>query len=78
MIITKNLTIGGKKFTKKYSDKNAYIENESGNQYSEAIDLVEYSHEYLETDILIEGETGDLTVQDTLSMLNELGVETDD
>lgn len=35
MIITKNLTIGGKKFTKKYSDKNAYIENESGNQYSE-------------------------------------------
>ena len=30
MIITETLTIGGKDFTKKYSDKNVYIENESG------------------------------------------------
>ena len=29
-------------------------------------------------DILIPDPTGDLTVADTLSMLNELGVETDD
>ncbi len=78
MIITKNLTVGGKKFTKKYSDKNVYIENESGNQYSEAIDPADYPREYVETDIPIEGDTGDLTVADTLSMLNELGVETDD
>lgn len=30
------------------------------------------------TIIPIEGDTGDLTVGDTLEMLNELGVETDD
>lgn len=81
MIITENLTIGGKDFTKKYSDKNVYIENESGQRYAEAIDLVDHPHTYTETDIPIDdGEepTGDLTVGDTLEMLNELGVSTDD
>lgn len=81
MIITENLTIGSKDFTKKYSDKNVYIENESGQQYTEAIDLVEYPHAYTETDIPIDGgeePTSDLTVDDTLEMLNELGVDTDD
>ena len=57
MIITENLTIGGKDFTKKYSDKNVYIEIESGQQYAEAIDLVDYPHTYTETDIPIEGDT---------------------
>ena len=33
MIITEDLTIGGKDFTKKYSDKNVYIENESGQHF---------------------------------------------
>ena len=56
MIITENLTIGGKDFTKKYSDKNVYIENESGQQYAEAIDLVDYPHTYTETDNPIEEE----------------------
>jgi 5-enolpyruvylshikimate-3-phosphate synthase len=78
MIITENLTIGGKDFTKKYSDKNVYIENENSQQYSEAIDLVDYLREYTETDIPIEKETGDLTVSDTLQMMNQMGVETDD
>ena len=78
MIITENLTIGGKDFTKKYSDKNVYIENENGQQYAEAIDLVDYPHEYTETDIPIDGDTDDLTVGDTLQMLKQLGVETDD
>lgn len=78
MIITENLTIGGKDFTKKYSNKNVYIENESGQRYSEAIDLVDHPHDYTETDIPIEGETGNLTVDDTLQMLGELGVDTDD
>jgi hypothetical protein len=63
MIITENLTIGGKDFTKKYSDKSVYIENESGQQYAEAIDLVDYPHAYTETDIPIEGDTGDDTEQ---------------
>ena len=56
MIITENLTIGGKDFTKKYSDKNVYIENESGQQYAEAIDLVNHPHTYAETDIPIDIE----------------------
>ena len=77
MIITETLTIGGKDFTKKYSDKNVYIENESGQRYAEAIDLVDYPHTYTETDIPIEREE-DLTIQDTLTMLGELGVDTDD
>ena len=78
MIITENLTIGSKDFTKKYSDKNVYIENERGQQYSEAIDLVEYPHTYTETEIPIEGDTDELTVDDTLAMLNELGVDVND
>ena len=78
MIIAENLSIGSKDFTKKYSDKNVYIRNESGQQYAEAIDLVDYPHTYTETEIPIEGETGDLTVDDTLAMLNELGVDVND
>lgn len=78
MIITKELIIGDQDFTKKYSDKNVYVENENGQQYSEAIDLVDHPHTYTETDIPIEGDTGELTVGDTLEMLNELGVDTDD
>lgn len=63
MIITENLTISGKDFTKKYSDNNVYIENESGQRYAEAIDLVEYPHDYTETDTPIEEDTGDDTEQ---------------
>lgn len=68
MIITENLTIGSKDFTRKYSDKNVYIENESGQRYAEAIDLVDHPHDYTETDIPIEGDTGGLTVGDTLQI----------
>lgn len=81
MIIPENLTIGGKDFTKKYSDKHVYIKNESGQRYAEAIDLVDYPHDYTETDIPIdvgEESKGDLTVSDTLQMLNQMGVSTDD
>lgn len=63
MIITENLTIGSKDFTKKYSDKNVYIENESGQQYAEAIDLADHPHTYTETDIPIEGDTDTETAQ---------------
>ena len=56
MIITENLTIVGKDFTKKYSDKNVYIENESGQQYAEAIDVENAPYTYTETDIPIDVE----------------------
>ena len=50
---------------------------------SEATDPSEFGRTYTETDIPTENEPTpepetDLTVADTLEMLNELGVETDD
>ena len=69
----------GVKLYRTYSDNNLIIKKDGTNElYSEAIDIRNIGFTYTETDIPIEGETGDLTVQDTLSMLNELGVETDD
>lgn len=51
--------------------------------YDEAIDVENAPYTYTETDIPAESEAApqpetDLTVTDTLKMLNELGVETDD
>ena len=62
-----------------YSDRNVMIQkNGTEEVYSEAIDVENSGYTYTETDIPVEGKTGDLTVQDTLSMLSELGVDTDD
>ena len=76
MIKTEQLTINDRQFTKTYSDAGFMIERD-GVQYSEAIDLSEFGGTYTEADIPIEGD-GELTVSDTLNMLNELGVNTDD
>lgn len=54
------------------------IQDDTGVLYSSAIDIETAGHSYTETDTPVEGETGDLTVNDTLEMLNELGVDTDD
>lgn len=62
-----------------YSDRNMMIQKDDTDEiYSEAIDVENSGFTYTETDIPIEGDTGDLTVNDTLQMLNELGVDTDD
>lgn len=62
-----------------YSDRNMMIQKDGTEGiYSEAIDVENSGFTYTETDIPIEGETVDLTVNDTLEMLNELGVNTDD
>lgn len=76
MIITEQLTINNRQFTKTYSDSGFYIEHD-GAQYSEAIDPAEFGRTYTETDIPIEGE-GDLTVTDALEMLSEMGVDVND
>lgn len=87
MIVTEQLIINDKQFTKTYSDQNMMIERD-GVQYSEAIDPTEFGRTYTETDIPIEpvdptaeaekkAET-DLTVSDTLEMLGELGVDVSD
>jgi hypothetical protein len=76
MIVKENLEIGGKAFVKVYSDAGFYIERD-GEKYAEAIDPADIVREYTETDEPIESET-ELTVEDTLGMLNEMGVNTDD
>lgn len=87
MIVTEQLIINDKQFTKTYSNQNMMIERD-GVQYSEAIDPTEFGRTYTETDIPIEpvdptaeaekkAET-DLTVSDTLEMLGELGVDVSD
>ena len=64
MIVTENLTIGGKDFTKKYSDKNVYIrQDQTGIEYSEAIDPSEFGRTYTETDIPVEAEATTETEQ---------------
>lgn len=76
MIITEQMTIKNKQFTKTYSDSGFMVELD-GAQYSEAIDPAEFGRTYTETDIPIEGE-GDLTVTDALEMLSEMGVNVND
>lgn len=47
--------------------------------YSEAVDVEGSGYSYAETDIPIElSEPEELTIDDTLEMLKELGVDTDD
>lgn len=54
------------------------LQHPTEQNYGCAIDVENAGFTYTETDIPIEGDTGDLTVDDTLQMLNDLGVETDD
>jgi hypothetical protein len=69
----------GVKLYRTYSDRDMMIQKDGTEElYSEAIDVENSGFTYTETDIPIEGDTGDLTVGDTLQMLNELGVDTDD
>ena len=55
MIITEQMTINEKSFTKTVSDSGFMVERD-GAQYSEAIDPAEFGRTYTETDIPIEGE----------------------
>ena len=76
MIVKENLEIGGKAFTNQYSDGGFYIERD-GEKYSEAKDPADIPREYTETDEPIDsGE--ELTVDDALGMLAEMGVDVHD
>ncbi len=77
MIVRENMEIGGKAFVKTHSDAGFYIERD-GEKYSEAIDPAYIPREYTETDEPIDDDGEELTVSDTLGMLKELGVNTDD
>lgn len=62
-----------------YSDTGMMIQKDGTNEmYSTAIDVEDTDFTYIETDIPIDSEPEELTVEDTLTMLNELGVDTDD
>ena len=62
MIVTEQLTINEKSFTKTVSDNGFYIERD-GVQYSEAIDPSELGRTYTETDIPVEAEATTETEQ---------------
>ena len=62
MIITEQITINNRQFTKTYSDSGFMIAHD-GAQYSEAIDPAEFGRTYTETDIPIEGEGASDTEQ---------------
>ena len=49
----------GKKLYRRWSDLNVYIQNEKGQQFTEAIDPSTARHTYTETDIPIEEEGED-------------------
>lgn len=69
----------GVKLYRTYSDRNMMIQkNGTEELYGEAIDVENSGFTYTETDIPIEGDTDELTVDDTLAMLNELGVDVND
>ena len=69
----------GVKLYRTYSDRNMMIQKDDTEElYSEAIDVENSGFTYTETDIPIEGDTDELTVDDTLAMLNQMEVETDD
>ena len=63
MIITENLTIGGRAFIKTYSDEGYMVERD-GVRYSEAIDPAEFGRQYTETDEKIEVVEEEMTEED--------------
>lgn len=68
----------GVKLYRTYSEAGMKIQKEGTNKvYDEAIDIENSGYTYTETDIPIESD-GDLTVEDTLRMLGELGVDVND
>ena len=77
MIVKENMEISERAFVKTYSDAGFYMER-GGVRYSEAIDPADIPRTYTETDEPVEDDGEELTVSDTLGMLKEMGVKTDD
>lgn len=68
------------KLFRSFSDSGMLIRKDGTEQlYSEAVDVEGCGYTYTETDIpAYDKENDELTVEDTLKMLNKLGVKTDD
>ena len=62
-----------------YSDADRMIRKDGTDElYTEAIDTAHSGFTYTETELPVESDLWEPTVQDTLMMLKELGVDTDD
>lgn len=58
MIISETVTINDRQFIRTYSNEGFYIlQNETGVEYSEAVDILDTPYTYTETDKPIEAET---------------------
>lgn len=76
MIITEQVTIRDREFTRTYSDAGRYVVRD-GVEYSEAIDPVGTDREYTEGDLFRDGEAADAdtaTIEDYEQSLREMGV----
>lgn len=63
----------GVKLYRNYSDKNVYIkQDQTGIEYTEAIDVENAPYTYTETDKPIEGETTDTIIQQKADALDHL------
>lgn len=68
----------GKKLYRAYSDQGMKIRKDGTEEvYNEAVDVEDSGFTYIETDMPIE-DREELTVEDTLDMLGELGVNLND
>ena len=63
MIITENIIINGREFVRAYSDKGMMVERD-GARYSEAVDPVEFSRQYIETDEPIEDSKEEPSIEE--------------
>lgn len=62
MIQTENLTINDREFKRTYSDEDFYIlQEQTGIEYTEAIDVMTANYAYIETDKPIEREEEEKT-----------------
>lgn len=74
MIIQTTKEINGVIYAYAYSDSSYMIERD-GVRYSEAVDPLNSGRVYTETDEPIDMGTGEATVEDYQTALNEFGVE---
>lgn len=80
MILSESYTIGAQGFVRQWSDENRWlISDETGAEYSEAIDPVEYPRTYHEGDVMPddtqpEEADDEATVADFEQALADLGV----
>ena len=77
MIVTEQLTIGGRDFIRTNSDAGRYVvSDETGVEYTEAYDPAELGRTYHEGDIIpVEPGDDEATVEDYQDALTELGVD---